>query len=84
MERAEGQNSQMPTEKEKHFTITEAAKKLRISRQGVHEAIQKGLLRARWGEVTIVKKALLITADSIDSYRVSKRHRDAGKKMIDA
>jgi len=35
--------------KKKQFTITEAAKKLRISRQAVHEAIKKG---GKWGQRT--------------------------------
>jgi hypothetical protein len=75
----------MPAKKKKtHFTITEAAKKKGVSRAAIHEAIQKGLLRARWGEVTVTKKVLLVTAESLDSYQVSKRHRDAGKKIADA
>jgi len=64
----------------KTYTITEAAKKLGISRQAVHDAIQRKLLRAEWGEVIVRKRALLIPADSIRSYRVSASHQSAGKK----
>lgn len=60
------------------YTITEAAKKLKISRQGVHKAINKGLLKARMGEV--VQKVWLIPADSIDAYQVSVSHKERGKK----
>lgn len=62
------------------YTITEAAKRLKVRRQAVHEAIKRGLLRAKWGEVVISKKALLIDAESVESYRVSRRHQTAGKK----
>jgi predicted DNA-binding protein (UPF0251 family) len=66
--------------KPKTYTITEAAQRLRVRRQAVHDAIKKGLLRAQWGEVIVKKKALLIDAASVESYRVSKRHQAAGKK----
>jgi predicted DNA-binding protein YlxM (UPF0122 family) len=68
----------MPTKQKTHYTITEAAKKLKLSRQAVHKAIKRKLLNAEWGEVT--QKALLISAESIRSYQVSKPHQDAGKK----
>ena len=53
---------------------------LGVSRQAVHEAIQKGLLKAKWGEVIVSKKALLINEESLKSYQVSTRHQTAGKK----
>lgn len=63
----------MPTKKTspKQFTITEAAKKLKVTRAGVHDAIKRGRLKAKWGvTVQIVrKKALLISAASLERYR---------------
>lgn len=72
--------------KSKSYTISEAAKKLGISRQAVHDAIKKGLLRAHWGEVIITTKATvrLISAESLKSYRPSERHQIAGKKIDSA
>jgi len=67
----------MPTKK-KTFTITEAAKKLGISRQAVHKAILNGSLRAR--ETKIIKTEWRIPADSLKSYQVSDLHQSAGKK----
>ena len=66
--------------KHKSYTITEAAKSLGVSRQAVHEAIKNGLLKAKWGEVIVTKKALLISEESLNSYQVSIRHQTAGKK----
>ena len=53
---------------------------LGVSRQAVHEAIKNGLLDAKWGEVIVTKKALLISEKSLNSYQVSTRHQTAGKK----
>jgi hypothetical protein len=64
----------------KTYTITEAAKILKCSRQAVHDAIERKILSARWGEVIVRKNVLLISAESIESYQVSKRHQQAGKK----
>ena len=78
----DSQRMKKPAKKKTHFTVAEAAKKLGISRQAVHDAITKGLLRARWGEIRT--KALLISAESLKSYRPSARHQTAGKKIADA
>jgi predicted DNA-binding protein (UPF0251 family) len=67
------------TEK-KEFTITEAAKKLGVSRQAVHVAIKKGSLKARAKKVAEV--VWYITSGSLESYRVSGLHQAAGKKII--
>jgi predicted transcriptional regulator len=66
----------------KHFTITEAAKKLRISRQAVHEAIAKGQLEAKRGKLvkTVTVQAWLISAAALKAYRVSFSHKRRGKK----
>ena len=70
----------MPTKKTppKSYTITEAAKKLGISRQAVHAAIKRGLIEAERGE--IVQTVWLIPAKSLKSYRVSDVHQSVGKK----
>lgn len=62
----------------KNYTITEAAKKLKISRQAVHDAIKRGLLEAEKGE--IVQTVWLIPAKSLKAYRVSGVHQRVGKK----
>lgn len=64
--------------KKSHYTITEAAKRLKVSRQAVHLAIKKGALKARAKKV--VEVVWLIPADSLESYRVSALHQSAGKK----
>ena len=74
----------MPTKKtpQKSYTITEAAKKLGITRGAIHEAIKKGRLEARWGERTrLVKdKVLLISAKDLKAYRVDAARQYSGKK----
>ena len=40
--------------KQTHFTISEAAKKLGVTRAALHEAIKKGRLDAKWGETVQV------------------------------
>lgn len=55
--------------KPKMYTITEAAKKLGVSRQTVHGAISKGRLDAKWGEVTQTVKVLLVPESALKTYR---------------
>jgi hypothetical protein len=75
----------MPTKK-KTYTITEAAKKLGISRQAVHGAIKKGLIdgkREKIVQTKIVKSTIIawkIPETSLEAYRVSALHQTAGKK----
>jgi len=66
----------------KTYTITEAAKKLGITRAAVHEAIRKGRLKADWGETVQVirKKARLIDVDDLNKYRVDSARQFSGKK----
>lgn len=74
----------MPGKKKTHFTITEAAKKLGISRPAVHEAIKTGRLKAKKGKVRqvqiIEKTGWLIPAKAVHDYRVSLSHQQRGKK----
>lgn len=72
----------MPAKKKTHFTITEAAKKLGISRVAVHEAITTGRLKARRGKIRqiVEKTAWLIPRKSLENYHVSLSHQQRGKK----
>jgi predicted DNA-binding protein YlxM (UPF0122 family) len=66
------------------YTLSEAATKLGISRQGVHEAIKKGLLEAHKANITKtivqVTRGWIIHADALDKYQVSDSHIIRGKK----
>jgi len=64
----------------RHFTITEAAKELRVTRAAVHEAIKKGRLKATWGEFVQVAEGWRITPESLHDYEVSLSHQERGKK----
>jgi predicted DNA-binding protein (UPF0251 family) len=57
--------------KPKMYTITEAARKLGVTRQTLHGAISKGRLEADWGEVTqtVKVKALLIPEPALETYQ---------------
>ena len=66
----------------KNLTISEAAKKLGISRQAVHLAIQKGVLKARAKRVVSV--VWMIPVEALEAYRVSSVHQRAGKKILNA
>ena len=71
-----------------HYTITEAAKKLGISRTAVHEAICKGRLDAKKGKIfqtqilKVVRYGWRIPAKALANYRVSLPHQRSGKKII--
>ena len=68
------------------YTITEAAKKLKVSRQAVHATIKRGFLDAEKGKITqeritkVTVQGWKITAKSLNTYRVSLLHQRAGKK----
>ena len=57
---------EMAMKKPKTYTITEAAKKLGVSRQTVHGAITKGRLEALKGEIT--QTVWLVPESSIKHY----------------
>ena len=67
----------MPTKKT-HFTITEAAKTLKMSKQGVLDAIRKGRLAA--DRKLITRKIWIVSGKALNEYRVSVSHQRAGKK----
>ena len=66
------------------YTLSEAARKLGISRQAVHEAIKKGLLEAHKAKITKtivqVTRGWIIHAEALDKYQVSDSHIIRGKK----
>ncbi len=66
--------------KKTHYTITEAAKELGVTRAAVHEAIKKGKLRATWGEFVQIAEGWRITPESLHDYEVSLSHQERGKK----
>lgn len=79
----------MKTPRSVTYTISQAARKLGISRAAVHLAIKRGRLEGQWGQVVrLVKtKALRISAASLAAYRVSLTHKQAGEKktlMLDS
>jgi predicted transcriptional regulator len=73
-----------PSSQKRHYSITEAAKELGITRAAVHRAIKQGRLDANRGEivrvVTTKTKGWKISAKSLNSYRVSLLHQWVGKK----
>jgi excisionase family DNA binding protein len=72
----------MPTKKKtpKTFTITEAAKKLGVTRAAVHKAIQDKRLNAKWGKTTRVMKALLIDEEDLKGFEVDLVQQSYRKK----
>jgi len=66
------------------FTITEAAAKLGVSRQAVHQAIKRKLLNAKWEQIPVPQRVLVISGETLKAYEVSLRHQTAGKKITDA
>jgi excisionase family DNA binding protein len=68
----------MPTKKS--YTVTEAAKKLGVSRAAVHKAITENRLEADWGETVQVVRTLVISAKSLKAYKVDSSRQERGKK----
>ncbi len=70
----------------RYFTITEAARKLGITRAAVYRAVKQKRLEAREAKIIQVKtvkvtiRALRISAKSLKNYRVSMLHQWVGKK----
>ena len=68
----------MAKKKNSTYTISEAAKKLGVTRAAVYEAIRKGRLTAQWGEMTV--RARLISVEDLRKYRVDSSRQERGKK----
>jgi hypothetical protein len=70
---------------QKSYTITEAAKKLGISRQAVHKAIRRGLLDAERATITetVIRetKGWVVSDKALKYYEVSLSHQERGKKI---
>ena len=74
--------------KKSHYTITEAAKRLGITRIAVYQAIKQRRLEADWGtierHVKVIKtKGYVISDKDLQNYAVSELHQSLGKKTID-
>jgi Helix-turn-helix domain len=69
-----------------HYTITEAAKTLGVSRQAIHDAITRGIIKATKGTVEITRivktmqRGWTIPAKELRKYRPSEIHMWVGKK----
>jgi excisionase family DNA binding protein len=74
----------MPNKKTppKQFTITEAAKRLKVTRAAIHDAIKQGRLKAKWGvAIRVVKqKALMIPEQSLKQYAVNRFQQQRARK----
>jgi predicted XRE-type DNA-binding protein len=57
--------------KKRYFTITEAADELGLTRQGVHDLIRRGILRASRGKIVHIKivQGWKIPAKALEAYR---------------
>ena len=64
------------------YTITQAAKRLNITREAVFNAIKTGKLRASLSK--IITRVWKIDPKSIDAYFVSASHKERGKKSFDS
>jgi predicted DNA-binding protein (UPF0251 family) len=65
----------------RHYTITEAAHNLGITREAVWKAVKSRKLKARLG--TLQTKGWLIAAESLEAYEVSTSHQERSKKTLD-
>jgi len=64
--------------KKKNYTLTEAARELGLTKQGVLNAIDKGRLPAERKE--ILRKIWMISSEAVKAYKVSLSHQQSGKK----
>ena len=67
------------------YTVSEAAKRLKVTRGAIHDAINQGRLKAKWGvAIRVVKqRALLIPEQSLKEYVVDRsRQQRARKKTL--
>jgi len=60
------------------YTLTEAARELGLTKQGVLNAIEKGRLPAERKE--IARKVWVINSEAVKAYKVSLSHQQSGKK----
>jgi len=63
--------------KKTYYTITEAAKALKITRSAIHLAIKEKRIKAKQGVIVVVKKtvAWMIDPKSLAAYRAVSRRK---------
>jgi excisionase family DNA binding protein len=71
----------MPKKKQ-FYTVSEAAKALKIGRAAVHAAIRDGRLHAEETTLTqvIKRRAYVISAKDVKAFQVDKNQQKRGKK----
>ena len=76
--------------KKTYYTVYEAARKLKLTRSGIHKALKAGRLAAEWATVRqtqiVRRRVKVISAKSVDvvqhpAPRYSARHRVAGDPL---
>jgi excisionase family DNA binding protein len=71
---------------EKFYSVSEAAKLLNVSRQSIHNAINRGILKATKGKIEVtrivktIQRGLRISEKEIHKYRPDSMHQWLGKK----
>ena len=71
---------------EKFYSVSEVAKLLGVSRQAIHDAIKRGILKATRGKVEVVRvvksvqRGLRISERELGKYRPDSMHQWVGKK----
>lgn len=66
--------------KKPYYTVTQAARKLKVTRAAVHRAIKQGRLDANRGKIVQVTAGWRISPRGLNAYRVSLLHQWVGKK----
>jgi excisionase family DNA binding protein len=70
----------------KFYSVSEAAKLLGVSRQSIHLAINRGILKATQGKIEVTRivktlqRGLRISETELRKYRPSEMHQWLGKK----
>jgi excisionase family DNA binding protein len=71
---------------ERLYSVSEAAKLLGVSRQSIHNAINRGILKATKGKIEVtrivktIQRGLSISERELRKYRPSEMHQWLGKK----
>jgi excisionase family DNA binding protein len=64
------------------YTIGEAARTLGVSKEAVRQAIKAGRLAAKLKRTVVPQYHWAISAEAVESYRVSSSHRLRGLKKL--
>jgi hypothetical protein len=71
---------------EKYYSVSEAAKLLGVSRQSIHLAVKRGVIKATEGKIVVTRlvkteqKGLRISEKELRKYQPSALHSWLGKK----